>query len=371
MKEKVKKFFVFGNIGNLSETPKSGGQSSARRVIAGLEKMGYEVDAVSRRRCVMEGKLVHFFETHTFAIIDLFKVLWHILFGNRKTSAFLMLTYGGKLVPYELLITVVARFLGYRAVTYMKGGQFMDFYNRGSRVYRWLVKKNMDLQAQAWFEGIPSLDIVKRISNTHLVYYPNYLTDDNIADPVPARDYKTLHLLYFGRITPEKNVDVVIETFNILCRKYNDVFLTVIGGSGYSQSYVDKIDSMIEGSPYRNRITRKGLTSFDEIKKIMASCHYFIFPSCERAEGHSNSLNEAMGQGLIPVVSDWHFNRAIVGDDKLVSEGFDPHTYADTISDIRENYDQQELSIKMRDRVRDNFSFDIVNNRIYKELQLL
>ena len=76
-----------------------------------------------------------------------------------------------------------------------------------------------------------------------------------------------------------------------------------------------------------------------------------------------------MGQGLIPIVSDYHFNRAIVGDDRLIVDGYEPQAYADKIEFIRENYDLRELSIDMRNRVRDNFSFDIVNNRIYKELQ--
>ncbi len=365
----IKKFYAFGNFGKMSEVPKSGGQSSARRVIAGLQKMGYEVETVSRRRCVMEGKIIHLLETHSFAIIDLVKILKRIMFGNRKSSAFLMLTYGGKLVPYELIITLVIRFLGYKSVTYMKGGQFMDFYNRGSWFYKWLVKKNMDLQAQVWFEGMPSLEIVKRITNTHLVYYPNYLIDDNIVDPVPMRAKDRMNLLYFGRVTPEKNVDVIINAFNILCKKFDDVYLTIIGGSGYSKSYVKEIDAMIGNSPYKDHIIRKGLTPFNEIKAIMPSQHMYVFPSRERAEGHSNSLNEAMGQGLIPIVSDYHFNRAIVGDDRLIVDGYEPQAYADKISYIRENLDLREISIKMRDRVRDNFSFDIVNNRIYKELQ--
>ena len=159
----VKKFYVFGNIGKMSETPKSGGQSSARRIIKGLENVGYKMVPIVRRRCVMEGRFVHFLETQSFAVIDLCKIIGHMLFGNRRSSAFLMLTYGGKLAPYELIITLVVRMLGYKSVTYMKGGQFMDFYNRGSKFYRWIVKKNMDLQVQAWFEGMPSLEIVKKI----------------------------------------------------------------------------------------------------------------------------------------------------------------------------------------------------------------
>lgn len=367
----INKFYVFGNIGKMSEIPKSGGQTSARRVIHGLEKMGYQMVPIVRRRCVMEGKLIHFLETQSFAVIDLLKILKHITFGNRKNSAFLMLTYGGNLAPYELIISIIVRMLGYKSVTYMKGGQFMDYYNRGSKFYKWMVKKNMDLQAQAWFEGMPSLDIVKKVSNTHLVYYPNYVVDENIAEEIKEKPHDRLNLLYFGRVTPDKNVDVIIKAFHLLCEKYDDVYLTIIGGSGWSKAYVKEMDKMMNESPYKSHITRKGLTPFDEIKKIMASQHIFIFPSKERCEGHSNSLNEAMAQGLVPVVSDYHFNRAIVGDDRFIVEGWNPQAYADKITYIRENYNLQDVAVEMRNRVRDEFSFDVVNDRIYEELKKL
>lgn len=355
----------------MSELPKSGGQTSARRVIKGLERMGYEMEPIVRRRCVLEGRFIHFMETQSFAIIDLLKIFKHITFGNRENSAFLALTYGGNLAPYELIISFFVRLLGYKSVTYMKGGQFMDFYNRGSKFYRWLVKKNMDLQSQVWFEGMPSLDIVKRISNSHLVYYPNYVMEENITDSIPEKPKDKFNLCYFGRVTPDKNVDVIVKAFNILCEKYDDIYLTIIGGSGHSKAYVKEVDTMIEHSPFKSRITRKGLTPFSEIKDIMQTQHIFVFPSKERCEGHSNSLNEAMAQGLVPIVSDYHFNRAIVGDDRLIVDGYDPQAYADKIACVRNTYDLKEVSVQMRDRVKENFSYELVNERIFKELKKL
>lgn len=53
----------------------------------------------------------------------------------------------------------------------------------------------------------------------------------------------------------------------------------------------------------------------------------------------------------------------------MIVDGYDPQAYAEKIIQIRENYDLRELSVKMRDRVRDAFSYDIVNTRIYEELK--
>lgn len=138
---------------------------------------------------------------------------------------------------------------------------------------------------------------------------------------------------------------------------------------GYSEQYVKDIDAMIEASPQKSHITRKGLTPFAEIKDIMQNQHFFVFPSRERCEGHSNSLNEAMAQGLVPVVSDYHFNRAIVNDDRLIVNGYEPQAYAEKIIQIRETMDLRELSVKMRNRVKETFSYEVVNKRIYQELK--
>ena len=116
--------------------------------------MGYETVPIVRRRCVLEGKIIHFLETRSFAVIDLLKILRHIVLANRKTSAFLTLTFGGKLAPYELLISVIVRMLGLKTVTYMQGGQFIDFYNLGGQSFTvgssrktWTCKARCGLRA--------------------------------------------------------------------------------------------------------------------------------------------------------------------------------------------------------------------------------
>ena len=45
-----------------------------------------------------------------------------------------------------------------------------------------------------------------------------------------------------------------------------------------------------------------------------------------------------MNQGLIPIVSDHHFKRTIVGDDKFVVKIFDAKDYADRIEQLMREY---------------------------------
>lgn len=360
--------YVFANMGNLDELPKSGGQSSARRVMKGLQNSGFAIIPICRHRAELEGRWKHLLEITVFAFFDLLKIIFKILLRRRKNVAFLQLTYAGPLVPYELLITLVVKFLGYKSIIYLKGGQVLDYYAHGSRLHRWMFKKTMNLQEKVFFEGMESLKLVKEISTTPLVYFPNYIFDEQIPSKMPEKPKDTIGMLYFGRIAPNKNIDIILDTFEQLCKHYENLHLTLIGGIGQSKVYAERIDRRITESPYSSKISRIGITSFDKIKDVMQTQHFFLFPTKEKAEGHSNSLNEAMSQGLIPIVSDYHFNRSIVGDDRLVVNDYDATLYADKIIRIIKQDVFVELSNAMWKRIKEHYAFSIVNNIISKEM---
>ena len=363
------KLYVFANMGHLDQLPKSGGQTSARRVMKGLESSGFDIIPIRRHRNEWEGRVLHKLEALLFAVVDPVKIIFRMLFGKRKNSAFLHLTYAGPLVPYELFLTILVRMMGYKSLIYLKGGQVLDCYRDGSRMHRWMFKKTMDMQRKVFFEGMESLRLVEGISKTPLVYFPNYVFDEKILKVLPHKPKDNIKILYFGRVAPNKNVHVGIEAFNILCEKYDNVHYTIIGGLGQSKAYGDEIDRMILASPYSDKITRIGNSTQEFLAETMSTHHFFLFPSKEKAEGHSNSLNEAMSQGLIPIVSDYHFNRTVVGDDRLVVDGFEANAYAEKILWIIENCDLEVLATQMRDRVREKFAFSVVNQRIADEMR--
>lgn len=363
--------YVFANIGHLHQLPKSGGQTSARRVIDGLRKGGFEVIPIRRHRGELEGKWKHRIEIGYFAVYDVLKIMLKMLWGNRKNSVFLHLTYAGSLVPYELFLTKMVRIMGYPAIEYLKGGQVMDMYPISNEMYKAMFKKNLDLQSLAMFEGKASMSLAASVSNTKMIYYPNYIFDDKIPITCPVKPEGEINICYFGRISPDKNVHIGIETFNLLCKRHPEwnLHYTIVGGKGKSVAYVDKIEKMVNGSLHRDKISLMGNSTQDYLINMMQSYHIFLFPSREPCEGHSNALNEAMSQGLIPVVSDYHFNRAIVGDDLCVVETFTPEAYADKIEQIVLSGDMKKMSEQMWKRVKDNFSYSKVNNIICQTIK--
>lgn len=359
----IHRLYIFANMGFLNELPKSGGQTSARRVMEGLSQSGFEIIPIRRHRGELESKWGHIIEIGYFAIWDALKIIAKMLFGKRKNAAFLHLTYAGPLVPYELLLTRLVRLMGYPALEYLKGGQVLDMYPAGSQKHKAMFKKNMDLQSLVMFEGEASMQLASSVSNTPMLYFPNYIFDEKIPSVCPKKPENEIGICYFGRISPDKNVHIGIEVFNILCERHPDWILhyTIVGGKGKSAAYVEKVEKMIEVSPHRDKITRVGNSPQEYLINMMQSHHIFLFPSKEPCEGHSNALNEAMSQGLVPVVSDYHFNRAIVNDDRCIVRSFYAVDYADKIESLILNENMQVLGEKMWRRVKDEFAFSIVN----------
>lgn len=365
----IRRIFVFANMGFLDQLPKSGGQSSARRVMEGLKEEGFEVIPIRRHRAELEGRWKHQMEIMTFAVIDLFRIMGKMMMAKRKEAAFLHLTYAGTLVPYELLLTIAVRLLGYKSLIYLKGGQVLEGYANGSELHRWMFKKTMDMQEKVFFEGVESMKLVEEITETSLVYFPNFVFDRQIPQVLSQKPKDKINILYFGRIAPDKNVHIGIETFNLLCEKYDNIHYTIVGGIGPSKAYGENIDKLIADSPYQNRIERIGISSQEFLIDLMQTQHFFLFPTQAKAEGHSNSLNESMSQGVIPIVSDFHFNRSVVGNDMLVVQGYNPKDYADRIDHIITNYNMDLLSKQMWQRVKVNYAYSVVNENVCKELR--
>lgn len=366
IKYMIHKLYVFANMGFLDQLPKSGGQTSARRVMDGLRQSGFEIVPIRRHRGELESKWGHRMEIGYFAIWDALKIVAKMLFSKRKGAAFLHLTYAGPLVPYELFLTKLVRLMGYPALEYLKGGQVMDMYPNGNANHKAMFKKNLDLQKLVMFEGEASMQLAASVSNSPMIYFPNYIFDEKIPSSCPKKPAGEIGLCYFGRISPDKNVHIGIEAFNMLCERHPDwnLHYTMVGGKGKSAEYIEKVKNMIEESPYRDMITFAGNSPQEYLIQMMQSHHIFIFPSKEPCEGHSNALNEAMSQGLVPVVSDYHFNRAIVCNDSCVVNSFEAKDYADTIEKLIQDGSIEKLSNQMWQRVKDLFAYSKVNESI-------
>ena len=369
----VNRIYVFGNMGKLDQLPKSGGQTSARRVMKGFGEEGFEIIPIRRHRAELQSKLGHIFEVGYFAAYDLFKMIAKMIFKRRKNAIFMQMTYAGALVPYELMLTAIARLMGFKCTEYLQGGMMMDTYPKGNAMHKWMYKKNMDLLSAVCFEGYDALTLTEQITNkTRLIYFPSYVFDSKIPPTVPPKPKNAINFCFFGRIGKPKNVLISIEIFNLFSSRHPELqtSLTIVG-AGDNKAYLQKVSDAINKSSFKDRILQYGNSPYEFLVDMMQKQHFYLFPTEEKAEGHSNALNEAMSQGVIPIASDYHFNKTVIGEDYLVVKGYDPVNYVKAIEYVLVHVDMDALSKKLWNRVKDLYSYSKVNKSVCQQLEML
>jgi glycosyltransferase involved in cell wall biosynthesis len=142
------------------------------------------------------------------------------------------------------------------------------------------------------------------IKNPKLLYQKktSYLEKINIQ----AKDY----ILFVGRLTPEKGVDVLLEAFK---KTKTNKKLVIAGAADNNGTYVGKLNTIAENS---SQIVFTGFVTGNDLSCLYENAHAFVLPSYN--EGNPIVMLEAMSYGLPIIASDIPANKEI----KLPSESY-------------------------------------------------
>lgn len=206
-----------------------------------------------------------------------------------------------------------------------------------------------DLQAMPAFANVP-------------VRYLPYGVPMPEPKAVPAADpLRPLRILYFGRLAQEQKR---VQLFPIILKKLQEScipFHWTVAGAGPEQPALQA--AMRTYSP-EQVVTFPGKIAYVDVPALLA--HHDIFLLASDYEGLPLSLLEAMGQGLVPVVSDLPSGIRTVVDE---SNGFrialdNTAGYAEAI--VRLHHHREELSTMSRNaaaRVRRDYSVGAMTDR--------
>ena len=140
-------------------------------------------------------------------------------------------------------------------------------------------------------------------------YVPNGVdAPDMVSDDRDARRLGNGHLLFLGRLVPEKGVHTLIEAYRML---ETDVPLVIAGPGSHSEDYELRLHKLVTGD---TRITLVGPVYGQEKSDLFEGAYAFCQPST--LEGLPIVLLEAMSRAICPVVSDIPEHLEVVsGDD--------------------------------------------------------
>jgi len=105
----------------------------------------------------------------------------------------------------------------------------------------------------------------------------------------------TTVLLYVGRLSPEKEISVLIKSYQAMLNSGQQVKLVIVG-DGPEREHLVKMDE-------KNQIIFTGVLTGKDLASAYASADVFIFPS--QVETFGNVVLEAMASGLPIVAYDY------------------------------------------------------------------
>lgn len=164
--------------------------------------------------------------------------------------------------------------------------------------------------------GRDDYPFLPRMGPVHVAFDSKFGDEELVSGP-PARslDSGAFRLLYVGRISAEKGLDVLIDAMERLVgRRRGSVTLTLVGSDFLGSSYGSAFRSRLAASRVAGAVTLSGYVPYGPaLWHIYDTHHALVLPSF--TEGFPQVLLEAMARGL-PVVAT-----AVGGVPRLVRDG--------------------------------------------------
>lgn len=350
------RIYFYGALPFKGELPVGGGEVGNARTIRVLEELDYEVVQIPKYRVSRDKRLIKRF----LHIVDIIRNIWKytctLVCGRRKQAVVHVSGFAAKyLPPFQLLLILIARVLGYRVVYELRGGRIIDNYKEYGSWYKFFVKKTFKYSTYIFSQGFENIEFIKQfVPDKEIYYYPNYVMSDFLPQEYPLKSEGELSLLYFGRVAESKNIELIIETLKGLQNIGYNASLRIVGKPS-SEQYLNHLKKIVEEQNIVSCEFFPGC-NHEGLKGYLLPAHYYVFPSQEIGEGHSNALTEAMAYGLVPIASNWAYNKSVVGNQDLIVDNLSAQEYVKKIERIEKEHQYVELSKSMYHRVCTNYT---------------
>lgn len=146
-----------------------------------------------------------------------------------------------------------------------------------------------------------------------LIWMPNFITRETV-EAIKRASYSygdEPYFLYFGRLSMEKGVDVLIKAFSDVSSKLPGKWRLKIAGVGSEE---DRLRGLAEKSPASQAIDFLGFMSGDELRSLVRGARWSVVPSMWH-ENMPYSIIESLAMGT-PVIGS-----AVGGIPELVQDG--------------------------------------------------
>lgn len=225
--------------------------------------------------------------------------------------------------PITVLALRMARHRGVPAQLWIRGDAVADVRRKYDGIRRVAGLAVAGLSMAAIPDDTPVITIgrddypfLPRMGRVHVAFDSKFGEEELVRGPrPPSIDRDAFRLLYVGRISAEKGLDVLIDAMErIAAGRCRDITLTLVGSDFLGSEYGNAFRSRVAASGVADAVTVKGYVPYGPALWQIYDAHdALVLPSF--TEGFPQVLLEAMARGL-PVVAT-----AVGGVPRLVRDG--------------------------------------------------
>ena len=195
----------------------------------------------------------------------------------------------------DILLINLAALKNIKLVNHLHGSDFYEFLHSAPKWYQKILLysySQLDI-------SVVLLDSMKAqfidFPNMRLEVVTNFY-DRDLNEQLEKKDTKTTNLLYLSNIMKSKGIFELIDAFEELCKKYDNIYLSIAGGF-IADEYMsieevkEEFNNKIE---HNKKINYVGKVFGKEKIKLLQKSDIFLLPSYYKSEAFPISIIEAM-----------------------------------------------------------------------------
>lgn len=144
--------------------------------------------------------------------------------------------------------------------------------------------------------------------NNNSIIIPNGIDLNHFNNLPPKNSFKNKYpilkdkkyILFLGRIHRQKGIDLLIEAFKLIARKYNDLYLVIVGPDNVG--YRKEVEKSLKKDNLLNGVVFTGTLSGEEKLSAYVDAEVFVLPSY--FENFGMAVIEAMACGTPVIISN-------------------------------------------------------------------
>lgn len=220
-----------------------------------------------------------------------------------------------------------------------------DYYGVSKKCTEWL--KHFNIEAKGVFYN--------SVNSEEIEEYSKFIN----------KDTGKINITYTGRMIEEKGVLRLIDAFKNLNEKYDNLELSLAGEGPI-------LEKIIQENKDIKNIHILGKISHDEVMKLLGRTNIFVNPS-HFSEGLPTTILEAGLMECAVVATPMGGTTEIISDDSLgYICGFETQEIQEKIEKlINEPEIVKDMSIKIKQKVKEQFSWDITAKKIAETIKYI